>query len=67
MFGKHWSVKNDLNYDDCKMMHWLMTCGNHATVDTVGKISNYVVIVYTIHMMPDLALIDPNMLEMVDW
>ena len=32
-----WLVKNQFNDSDCKKMNWLMTGGNHATVDTSGE------------------------------
>ena len=34
LFGKYWLIKNDKNDDDVKLMKWLMTRGNHGTVDT---------------------------------
>ena len=37
LFGKYWLVKNDHNDDDIKKMKWLMTGGNHATVDMCGE------------------------------
>ena len=32
--GKYWLVKNRRNDDDVKLMKWLMTGGNHGTIDT---------------------------------
>ena len=37
LFGKYWLVKNQFNDDDCKKMNWLLTGGNHATVDMSGE------------------------------
>ena len=37
LFSKYWLIKNQFNDNDCKKMNWLMTGGNHATVDTSGE------------------------------
>ena len=37
LFGKYWIVKNDKNDDDIKKMKWLMTGGNHDTMDVCGE------------------------------
>ena len=37
LFGKYWLVKNDKNDNDIKLMKWLMTEGNHGTIDTCGE------------------------------
>ena len=37
LFGKHWVVKNRHNNNDVKLMKWLMTGGNHGTIDTCGE------------------------------
>ena len=34
LFEKYWSVKNGRNDDDVKLLKWLMTGGNHGTMDT---------------------------------
>ena len=47
LFGKYWLIKNQFNDDDdCRKMNWLMTGGNHATVDTSGEISQCIAIAY---------------------
>ena len=40
LFGKYWFVKNERNDDDVKMMRWLMTGGDHGTIDICGENSN---------------------------
>ena len=40
LFGKYWLVKNERNDNDVKMMHWLMTGGNHGMIDTCGENSS---------------------------
>ena len=37
LFGKYWLVKNERNDEDVKVMQWLMTGGNHGTIDTCGE------------------------------
>ena len=37
IFGKYWLIKNERNDDDVKLMKWLMTGGNHGTIDTCGE------------------------------
>ena len=37
LFGKYWIVKNEKNDDGVKKMKWLMTGGNHGTMDVCGE------------------------------
>ena len=40
LFGKYWLVKNERNDDDVKMMCWLITGGNHGTINICGENSS---------------------------
>ena len=37
IFGKYWLIKNERNDDNVKLTKWLMTSGNHGTIDTCGE------------------------------
>ena len=37
IFGKYWLIKSERNEDDIKLFKWLMTGGNHGTIDTCGE------------------------------
>ena len=36
-FWKYWLIKNERNDNDVKLMKWLMTGGNHGTIDICGE------------------------------